>query len=585
VSVSKTSGAYIQLAENNADILLVYDGGDETREQVRANERFETVSIGKDALVFLVNRDNPVSNLTTEQVRMIFSGRYTNWSELGGSNEPIRAYQRGVGSGSQALMDKLVMPGLTMADPARVPVVGTMGGLIDAVADFTGGPTGIGYNVYFYVTEMRGNDYIKILSIDGVAPKYDTIQSGEYPFVSEFYSVIRKREPADSPARALHEWMLSDEAQNLLASENYVALHANPDADTPYVDGKFSLYPEGEAPEYLKGVDPFSFEARDDYGQLYFYLGATRSDEWSNPQFYGLCTADGKIVTEPIFTVPMLLTDSQGNKALFCYRGDGESFKDSDEVINWTYSSGHSPAMLFALDGSWVEKFDGASPFFAFVGTSYAIRNADVLAVLRSGGWGAVNMRGEIVVPLRMDGYGGIYPPADESIGGIAVTSDRFMRSVWDNESNDWSIGLYDGDGNLIAFGSFGYSEGMAGDFFINSGWSEEFGFSVSTYTLNGEPIANRDFARNSDNSSSYAGFLGDYVWIYAENGIIICNRELSTVYKHPYVKEVWRGRWRYDFTPGVNALHISDRETLFHRTYLPDGTRLVTWYDPEMGP
>ena len=74
MNVTKTSGAYIALAQNDADILLVYDGGDETRVRVNANKLFETVPIGKDALVFLVNRDNPVNNLTTEQVRKIFSG-------------------------------------------------------------------------------------------------------------------------------------------------------------------------------------------------------------------------------------------------------------------------------------------------------------------------------------------------------------------------------------------------------------------------------------------------------------------------------------------------------------------------------
>ena len=84
VNVSKTSGAYEALAGDKADVLLVYDGGDETRKQVNADELFETVAIGKDALVFLVNKDNPVENLSIGQVRKIFSGEYTNWNQLGG---------------------------------------------------------------------------------------------------------------------------------------------------------------------------------------------------------------------------------------------------------------------------------------------------------------------------------------------------------------------------------------------------------------------------------------------------------------------------------------------------------------------
>lgn len=103
VSASKTSGAYTALVENRADVLLVYGGGDETRAQVNADMLFETVPIGKDALVFLVNKDNPVNGITTEQAQRIITGEYRNWNELGGSDEPIRAYQRGIGSGSQAL--------------------------------------------------------------------------------------------------------------------------------------------------------------------------------------------------------------------------------------------------------------------------------------------------------------------------------------------------------------------------------------------------------------------------------------------------------------------------------------------------
>ena len=225
VTFSKTNGAYYQLSNGGADVLVVYDGGEEVRQGLKADILFETAPIGLDALVFLVNADNPVTNLTTEQVQGIFSGEIANWSQVGGSNEPIRAYQRGLGSGSQALMDKLVMAGLEMGQPETIPIVGEMGGLVDAVADYTGGPTGIGYNVFFYVTEMCENPAIKLLSIDGIAPTYDTIADGSYPFVSEFYTVIRTEEAEDSPARILYNWLQTEPAQTLIRSENYVSYY------------------------------------------------------------------------------------------------------------------------------------------------------------------------------------------------------------------------------------------------------------------------------------------------------------------------------------------------------------------------
>ena len=225
VSFNKTSGAYYQLSYGERDVLVVYDGGEEVRQELNADVLFETAPIGYDALVFLVNADNPVTNISTEQVRGIFSGEITNWNQVGGSNEPIRAYQRGLGSGSQALMDKLVMGDLEMGQPETIPIVGEMGGLVDAVADYTGGSTGIGYNVFFYVTEMYENPAIKLLSIDGVAPTYETIADGSYPFISEFYAVIRTEEADDSPARILYNWLQTEPAQTLIRSENYVSYY------------------------------------------------------------------------------------------------------------------------------------------------------------------------------------------------------------------------------------------------------------------------------------------------------------------------------------------------------------------------
>ncbi|MCL2046358.1 MAG: substrate-binding domain-containing protein [Oscillospiraceae bacterium] len=582
-NVSKTSGAYVELAFNRADILLVYDGGEQTRERVNADELFETVPIGKDALVFIVNKDNPINNLTTEQVRLIFSGFYTNWSEVGGSNEPIRAYQRGIGSGSQALMDKLVMPGLNMGDPIKIPTIEDMGGLIAAVADFSGSPSAIGYNVYFYVTEMRGNDYIKILSIDDVMPSYDTILSGEYPFVSEFYSVIRKSEPDDSPARALHEWLQTAEAQNLIASENYVALRANPNESTPTVIGDFSLYPPGEEPEYFPGIDPYIFTARSDYGQLYFYLGLHRIDEYSSPEFYGLCNEEGKIITEPIYTVPLLLTDSMGNQSYLCYRSDKEPTVQVETWDTWTYAYSYYPVLLFATDGSWIKEFDGASPCTGFRGAIDAYINNDSLAVMLNGKWGMVNMMGETVAPFELDSKDGIYNP--EGLSGnndiinysLAVTGDRYIAYMilTDDYGLEHVSGtdLLDRSGNIIAKNIKGRPYGMPGVYFVTSEWfvDEDKGNSVYTYTLDGDLIASLE--STDDMFITHAVPLGDYVWIFTDNRNILCDRELNILIEYP----------EFDYYGyGANVLYLYDWDSPYYRTYLPDGTRLVTWYDSD---
>ena len=581
VNVRKTSGAYRALANNEADLLLVYDGGDETRVEVNADALFETVPIGKDALVFIVSSDNPIDNLTSEQVRRIFLGEYTNWSEVGGGDVAVRAYQRGIGSGSQALMDKLVMNGVPMGNPATVPVVGDMGGLIDAVANYSGGPTAIGYNVYFYVTEMRGNDRIKILSIDGVAPSYDTIQSGAYPFVSEFYSVIRKSEPTDSPARALHDWMLTDEAQNLMASENYVALHANHDAATPLADGRFSLYPEGETPEYFEGSNLYMLEPSDKYGALYFYLGSVHFEEGISPEFYGLCTGDGKIVTEPVFTAPELLTDSAGNTAYLCYRSDVERRRETIAAADWSYERLSRPAIVFATNGSWVLEFDEVMQFYGFSAVMEVAMNADVLAVKLGGKWGAINIKGAVIIPFTRDSYDGIYhePHANGDFSFLGVTGNRFMRSSDDELGWDGGFDLYDENLDIIATGLRGMPISRAATFILTHTWSEQS--SISTYTLDGELLA------TTDGTDIVSGVpLGsNYVMLYGDDKDVICDKYLNFVCDFPTVY-VEQNDWHYytHMEIGPNVLYRSDEDSSLHRTYLPDGTRLVTWYDADMG-
>ena len=103
-------------------------------------------------------------------------------------------------------------------------LVHAMSGLVTAVAGFDGAGGAIGYSVFYYADMMYANPDIKLLSVDGVTPSNETIADGTYPFVNDFYVVIRSDEPADSPARILRDWLLTDEGTELLKSANYVPI-------------------------------------------------------------------------------------------------------------------------------------------------------------------------------------------------------------------------------------------------------------------------------------------------------------------------------------------------------------------------
>ena len=226
ISFNKTSRAYYNLVDGEADLLIVAEGGEDSyqyRDDHGKTWRMEPVAA--ETLVFFVNEDNPVDGLTLEQVRKIYSGEITNWKEVGGSDAPIQAYQRPKGGGSQAIMDKEVMGDLPMMEPANADyVVGDMIGIIEAVRGWDDRPDAMGYTVYYYADDMGMPDGLKLLSIDGLAPNDDTIRSGEYPIRTYYYAVMDTETPADSPAGILFDWLLSQEGQDLVAHEGYVSI-------------------------------------------------------------------------------------------------------------------------------------------------------------------------------------------------------------------------------------------------------------------------------------------------------------------------------------------------------------------------
>lgn len=114
-----------------------------------------------DGLAFLVNADNPVDSLTVEQIRKIYTGEITNWSQVGGDNLEIVPFQRNAEAGSQTAMVKLVMGDTPMMEAPAGYVRGEMGDLVEAVAAYDGSAAAIGYTVYYYANDIKMADGLK----------------------------------------------------------------------------------------------------------------------------------------------------------------------------------------------------------------------------------------------------------------------------------------------------------------------------------------------------------------------------------------------------------------------------------------
>lgn len=220
---NKTHPAYVNLIYGKADLIFV-TGPSEEELQLAEDQgvELEVIPVVHEGFVFLSNEDNPVEGLTLGQIREIYTGKITNWKEVGGSDMPITAYQRPVNSGSQTGFLEMVMKAEKPMDPPMEQVVAEMGALIDAVAAYDNEPSAIGYSYYYFVMDMWGNDQIKLLSVDGIYPDKDTIRDGSYPLNTAYYGVIRKDEPENSPVREIIDWLLTEEGQQLAEEAGYV---------------------------------------------------------------------------------------------------------------------------------------------------------------------------------------------------------------------------------------------------------------------------------------------------------------------------------------------------------------------------
>jgi phosphate transport system substrate-binding protein len=231
---SSTHEAYVKLINGDVDFILEarLPSKDEIALAQSKGIKLETNPIALDALVFLVNNDNPVDSLTLQQIKDIYSGKIINWIELGGINSPITAYQREENSGSQELMLSLVMGETSMINgPEMMVVLGMMGpvnaleGVSHSPFGDNGNKDGIAYSVYYYMQYIVGfNQNIKILAVDGIRPTWLTIYNQTYSLTTNIYAVIRGEKDTNKPASLLLDWLLSKKSEKVIWNSGYIPM-------------------------------------------------------------------------------------------------------------------------------------------------------------------------------------------------------------------------------------------------------------------------------------------------------------------------------------------------------------------------
>lgn len=220
---SGTHSAFENLINNHTDLILVARMASRDERDLANRKGVELIEtpVALDALVFLNNIDNPVRNLKTPEIIDIYMGKISNWSDVGGGNTRINPYRREANSGSQELMDELVMKNLEMPMFPEMIVFGMMG-LINRIEY---DPDGLGYSVYYYTQYMTRNENVKQLKVDGYYPDSNSIKTRDYRYTANVYAVIRKDLQKTSEAYRLYDMLLKNAGQKVIEESGYVPFY------------------------------------------------------------------------------------------------------------------------------------------------------------------------------------------------------------------------------------------------------------------------------------------------------------------------------------------------------------------------
>jgi phosphate transport system substrate-binding protein len=168
--------------------------------------------IAMDGIAVIVHPSNPIGALTKKQVKDIFTGKISNWSQLGGANEKIVVLSRDTSSGTYEAFGELALKG---EKPRSDALLQASNQAIASTVAKTAGAVG-------YVGLAFLSSSVKTVPIDGIIPSKETVLSGKFPYSRPLFMYTN-----GAPTGALKDFMdfvLSAEGQKIADDEGYVGL-------------------------------------------------------------------------------------------------------------------------------------------------------------------------------------------------------------------------------------------------------------------------------------------------------------------------------------------------------------------------
>jgi len=192
------------------------------KELDRMNEEgkfFIPFVVGYDGIAIVVNKDNQLDNITVEQLKGIYTGKITRWSQLNPNlpNQPIIFYTRNTASGTYETFEGKILNGERM-DP-RARMVESTQLEIDSIAQ---NPYAIAYTGYGYV-----NEKVKVLTLEGIMPSIETILTSEYYLSRPLFMWVDATDgfPETGDVKRYITFGLSKRGQELVDQAGYVGAY------------------------------------------------------------------------------------------------------------------------------------------------------------------------------------------------------------------------------------------------------------------------------------------------------------------------------------------------------------------------
>lgn len=173
---------------------------------------FEFIPVAWDALVFIVNKSNPLSNIKPDDVRLIYEGKITNWKQLGGLDLNVTSFistPQGMGGIGEAL-GKMILNGKLPEKQSNSSMQASSVAIWEQMVEKT--PEGFASTGFGSARKRK----VKILKVNGVMPTKENIISGVYPFKRQLYLTIKR--DARPEVRKFIDFVLSRKGQGLISS-------------------------------------------------------------------------------------------------------------------------------------------------------------------------------------------------------------------------------------------------------------------------------------------------------------------------------------------------------------------------------